>query len=169
MLQSLKCEYLCSPQKARENKQFEGDTRPLTMHCWSILYRKLWKKRWDGSRDKLPWLELCGDGAGTVSYLASFLVFLLPSSPWISGEIVHRHSLVTGWQTRGATPGLIKFEIVEMICGAATQTAGLPPLHRRVPATANTFGLRVEVQRCWCVTLDSWTVQNASAEHGCNL
>ena len=54
-----------------------------------------------------------------------FLVFLLLSSPRISEEIANRHSPLTGRRTCGATPRLIKFEIVEMISGAATQAARL--------------------------------------------
>lgn len=64
-----------------------------------------------------------------LSCLALFLFFLFPSSQQISEEIVSRHSPLTGRRTRGATPGLIKFEIVEMISGAATPTAILPSLY----------------------------------------
>lgn len=70
-----------------------------------------------------------------------FLVFLLLSSPQISKEIVNRHSPLTGRWTCGATPRLIKSEIVEMISGAATQAASFPPLPGGVPATTKVFRL----------------------------
>ncbi|KAK5867081.1 hypothetical protein PBY51_011600 [Eleginops maclovinus] len=57
-----------------------------------------------------------------------FLVSLLPSSPQISEEIANWHSLLTGRRTCGAALRLIKFEIIEMISGAATQAARLLPL-----------------------------------------
>lgn len=70
-----------------------------------------------------------------------FLVFRLLSSPQISEEIVNRHSPLTGRWTCGATPRLIKSEIVEMIREAAIQAESLPPLPGGVPATTKVLRL----------------------------
>lgn len=70
--------------------------------------------------------KLCDAGEKS---LAPSLIFVLPSSPEITEEIVSRHSPLTGRGTRCSTPRLIKFAIVEMISGAATHTASLAPLY----------------------------------------
>lgn len=77
-------------------------------------------------------------------------VSLLPSSPQISEEIVNRHSPLTGRRTCGAAPGLIKFEIVVMISGAATHSASLPPLPSLCPCYYPSVRAVWQVERRLC-------------------
>lgn len=73
--------------------------------------------------------EMFRDDNLTHSHLTAHCVplFLLPSSLQISEEIVNQLLLVTGRRTCGEKPGLIKFEIEEMISSAATHAARIPP------------------------------------------
>lgn len=99
-------------------------------HRLTIFPQVIWRvHKKKTSKTVTAWLTL--RPTGRTDSIRSWWWLYVSSSPCRHLNRSQRRSVrvVTARRMCGATPRLIKFEIIEMITGAATQAASLPPIH----------------------------------------